>query len=85
VNAHHAGDQHHDDGGPSTVHGEDSGSTGATHSACTDVCCSPALPAPEASPLASANAHGWIVPSPTAPLPSRPADRLERPPRSSLV
>ena len=82
---HHAAHQDHDQEGPITVQEHDPGSTDVTHSTCTNVCCSPALAASEAAPLAAANDHGWVIPCATAPLPSRPADRLERPPRSCLV
>jgi hypothetical protein len=85
VHRHHAADQDHDNDGRVTVQNDDTDSSDTAHTACTDVCCSPALAAPAAlSPSDLAN-HGWAIAFAAPPLASRPLDCLEHPPRSSLV
>lgn len=84
VNAGHAGHDHHENGGVAAVQGHDSGSTSAAHGTCTEVCCSPALAADGAMPLATDH-RGLMIPFATPRLPSPTPDSLERPPSSFLV
>jgi hypothetical protein len=81
----HAGHEHHENGGVAAVQDRDSGSTSVAYGTCTDVCCSPALVAHGALPLATADHHGLMIPFATQRLPSPAPDSLERPPRSFLV
>ena len=85
ADAHYAADQRHEYAGTTLAQVQESRSTDAAHSTCTDVCCSPALAADEALPLATADHRGLMIPSATHQLPSRVPDPLERPPRNSLV
>jgi hypothetical protein len=85
ANTHHAGHQHHEHAGATLAQDQGSGSTDTAHGACTDVCCSPALAAPDRSPLAPTDGHAWVIPFATHRLPSRAPDSLDRPPRSFLV
>ena len=54
-------------------------------SACSDCCCPTTLPAAEALSLAFAGSLATLIPFVTHPIPDSAPERLERPPRSTLV
>jgi hypothetical protein len=82
---HHTHERHVVDRHPANVDASsdhDDGSPGGS-TACTDVCCSPALVTID-SVFAASRGHCSVIPLAMHRLPSRAPDRLERPPRSFL-
>jgi hypothetical protein len=78
---HHDGfvGHHHDGNGNQIKHLAESCST------CSDCCCPTTLPSAERTSLAFADSLSTLIPFVTQPIPDSALERLERPPRNSLV
>src|SRR5437660_907865 len=78
---HHGGfvGHHHDGDHNQIKHLAESCST------CSDCCCPTALPSAERTPLAFADSLSTLIPFVTQSIPDSALERLERPPRNTLV